>query len=147
MGEDKAIYKKVKCCHHNSECEKKLAVEAAEKKVEELEGTIEQLTALSAELSNKLKELNDELQKDTEELAEAITLRQKQLAEFHGGEVDSIQAIENLKEAIVALGQHHDGALYQIHRFEFKLRHDVESFILNTMSVNFVSNNVNKNPK
>jgi hypothetical protein len=114
MDEDKEIYKKVKCWCNNNEYEKKLAVEAAEKKIEELEGTIEQLTALSAELNNKLKELNDGLQKDTEELAEATALRKKQLAEFHGGEVDSIQAIENLKAAIVVLGKHHAGAFPQL---------------------------------
>merc|ERR1719301_120347 len=114
MEEDKEIYHKVKCWCNNNEYEKKLAVEAALKKQAELEAEIERLTALSAELNEKLKELEDELAKDKEELAEAEALRKKQLAEFHGAEVDSIQAIENLKAAIVVLGKHHGGAFPQL---------------------------------
>jgi len=114
MGEDKEIYHKVKCWCNTNSYEKKLAIEAAEKKQAELEAEIERLTALSEELNAKLKELEEELAKDKEELAEAEALRKKQLAEFHEGEVDSIQAIENLKAAIVVLGKHHGGAFPQL---------------------------------
>merc|ERR1719316_1901943 len=135
MEEDKEIYHKVKCWCNNNEYEKKLAVEAALKKQAELEAEIERLTALSAELNEKLKELEDELAKDKEELAEAEALRKKQLAEFHGAEVDSIQAIENLKAAIVVLGKHHGGAFPQL-----------TLMTLNQLTKHTVSVKAHKNP-
>merc|ERR1719316_2411246 len=101
----------------------------------ELEAEIERLTALSAELNEKLKELEDELAKDKEELAEAEALRKKQLAEFHGAEVDSIQAIENLKAAIVVLGKHHGGAFPQL-----------TLMTLNQLTKHTVSVKAHKNP-
>merc|ERR1719361_1348739 len=44
---------------------------------------------------------------DKKALAEATAVREKQLAAFHEMEKDSIQAIENLKAAIIVLGKHH----------------------------------------
>merc|ERR1719506_1200681 len=72
MDEDEEIYDKVKCWCMNNKYEKDNAVEEAEATIKELEST-------------------------NEELATAEAIRDKQLKEFHGGEVDSIQAIENLK--------------------------------------------------
>ena len=48
---------------------------------------------------------------DKKALAETSARREKQIQEFHGAELDNIQAIENLKAAITVLGKHHGGNL------------------------------------
>merc|ERR1719221_805037 len=106
QDEDAALYKKLSCWCSNGDWEKSNAIEKGEAKVEELEATIEALTAKSAELTTTIKELEDEVAANKAALAEATAIREKQLQEFHGGEMDSIQALENLKAAILVLGKH-----------------------------------------
>jgi len=111
MDEDEDLYKKLDCWCSTNEYEKGNSIEEAEAKIAELEALIESLTAKVAELKAKIKELEDEVAADKKALAEASALREKQIQEFHGGELDNIQAIENLKAAIVVLGKHHGGNL------------------------------------
>jgi len=114
MEEDEGLYKELACWCGDGKYEKKLAIEAATEKVSDLTATIEMLTAKSKELNTKIKELEAEVAADKEALAEATALRQKQLKEFQGMELDSIAAIENLKGAIVVLGKHQGSAFPQI---------------------------------
>merc|ERR1719353_1967773 len=72
------------------------------------------LTARSKELNTKIKELEAEVAADKAALAEATALRQKQLKEFHGMELDNIEALENLKSAIVVLSKHQGAAFPQV---------------------------------
>merc|ERR1719160_1696394 len=113
MDEDEELYEKLACWCNNNKYEKNQAIEAAEAKIAELESMIESLTAKTAELKSTIKETQDELEADKNELAEATALRNKQLKEFHGEELDGIQNIENLKAAIIVLGKHHGGAFPQ----------------------------------
>jgi len=106
MDQDEALYKELSCWCNNNNYEKKEAVKASTAKIEELEATIETLTARSAELATTIKELEEEYAADKQALDEATALREKQLAEFHGMEKDDIQALENLKAAIVVLSKH-----------------------------------------
>jgi len=112
--EDEALYDKLACWCNNNQYEKKEAIQAATEKVSELESTIEMLTARSAELKSKIEELEKELAADKAALAEATALRQKQLKEFHAMELDNIEALENLKAAIMVLGRHADAAFPQM---------------------------------
>jgi len=112
--EDEELYKQLACWCNNNQYEKKEAIEAAVQKISELESTIEMLTARSAELKTKIKELEDEVAADKAALAEASALREKQLKEFHAMELDNIEALENLKAAIMVLGRHHDAAFPQM---------------------------------
>merc|ERR1719161_2133820 len=82
------------------------SISDSEAKISQLDATIESLTAKVAELTTKIKETEDEVATNKKTLAEATALRQKQLKTFHGDEMDSIQAIENLKAALVVLGKH-----------------------------------------
>merc|ERR1719390_266229 len=108
MEEDEDLYDKLACwCNQNS-YEKGEEISAAEAKIAELEATIESLTAKVAELEAKIKELEEEVAANKAALAEATALREKQIQESHGGELDSIQAVENLKAAIVVLSKHHE---------------------------------------
>jgi len=111
MDEDEDLYKKLDCWCNTNEYEKGNSIEEAEAKIAELEALIESLTAKIAELKAKIQELEDEFAADKKALAEATALREKQIQEFHGGELDNIQAIENLKAAIIVLGKHHGGNL------------------------------------
>jgi len=115
MEEDKNLYKTLSCWCNDNNWEKSNAIEEAEAKIEELKATIERLTAKSAELNVKIAETKKEVAADKQALAEATALREKQLKEFHGGELDSIQNIENLKAAIVVLSKHFGAAFPQVH--------------------------------
>merc|ERR1719502_2607126 len=109
MDEDEELYTKLECWCSTNDWEKGNKVAELESKIAELNAEIERLTAKSAELKELLKELAEKIEAPKKELAEATALREKQLKAFHGGELDSIQAIENLKAAIVILGKHHEG--------------------------------------
>merc|ERR1719313_2673994 len=106
MDEDEDLHDKLMCWCNTNEYEKGLEIDEAMAKIEQLKATIEKLTALSAELKETIKQLEEKVAADKAELAEATALREKELKAFHGGELDSIQAIENLKAAIVVLGKH-----------------------------------------
>mmetsp|Transcript_81158 Transcript_81158/g.262281 ORF Transcript_81158/g.262281 Transcript_81158/m.262281 type:complete len:762 (+) Transcript_81158:68-2353(+) len=108
MEEDESLYKELACWCNNGKYEKGEAIKASSAKIEELTSTIESLTAKSSELSVNIKELDAQLASDNQALAEATALREKQLAEFHGMESDSVQALENLKAAIEVLSKHQD---------------------------------------
>jgi len=111
MEEDEDLFNKLGCWCNTNEYEKGNSISEAEAKITELEATIEGLTAKVAELGTKIKEVEAEVAADKTALAEATALREKQIQEFHGSELDNIQAIENLKAAIVILGKHHGGNL------------------------------------
>ena len=104
--EDEDLNKQLGCWCNNGKYEKNAAIEASTAKIAELTATIEGSDAKSAELANSIKELETELAADKKALAEATALRNKQLAEFQGMETDSIQALENLKAAIIVLSKH-----------------------------------------
>jgi hypothetical protein len=112
--EDEALYDKLACWCNNNKYEKSGSSDAATAKIAELQASIESLTARSAELKTKIKETETEVAADKKALAEATKLREKQSKEFHGMELDSISAIENLKAAIVVLSKHHGAAFPQM---------------------------------
>merc|ERR1719221_2196137 len=106
QDEDADLYQKLRCWCSAGDWEKSNAIEKGEAKVAELEASIESLTAKSAELTTTIKELEDDVAANKAALAEATAIREKQLQEFHGGEMDSIQALKNLKAALEVLGKH-----------------------------------------
>uniref|UniRef100_A0A7S0AJP9 Uncharacterized protein n=1 Tax=Pyrodinium bahamense TaxID=73915 RepID=A0A7S0AJP9_9DINO len=106
MEEDESLYDKLKCWCNDNEYEKQTNLEASTAKVSELEASIEGLSAKSSELKASIEELETQLDSDKKALAEATELREKQRKEFHGGELDSTQAIENLRAALEVLSKH-----------------------------------------
>eukprot|EP00747_Dinoflagellata_sp_TGD_P152013 gnl/TRDRNA2_/TRDRNA2_177260_c2_seq1.p1 gnl/TRDRNA2_/TRDRNA2_177260_c2~~gnl/TRDRNA2_/TRDRNA2_177260_c2_seq1.p1 ORF type:complete len:722 (+),score=280.85 gnl/TRDRNA2_/TRDRNA2_177260_c2_seq1:76-2241(+) len=101
--EDEGLHKTLMCWCNGGAHEKKGEIDESKMKIEQLEAAVENLSAREKELTTKIKELEDGFASNKAELAEATALRQKQLKEFHGMEIDSIQAIENLKAALVVL--------------------------------------------
>lgn len=112
MQEDEDLYDKLACWCNSGKYEKKASIAASQEKIEELENNIVEYTAKSKELKTRIKELEEGVAADKKSLAEATELRQKQQQEFQGTETDSIQAIENLKAALVVLSKHHGGAFF-----------------------------------
>jgi len=110
MEQDESLYKQLSCWCNDGKYEKMEAIKASEAKIEELKATIESFGAGSSELAATIKELEAEVAENKRALAEAKAIRDKQLGEFHNMEKDSIQALENLKAAIVVLSKHHDKA-------------------------------------
>jgi cell division protein FtsB len=104
--EDEALFKELSCWCNSGSYEKQGQIDESKMKIEQLESTIENLSAKEKELTTKIKELEDGFASNKAELAEATALRAKQLKEFHGMELDTIQAIEALKAALVVLGKH-----------------------------------------
>eukprot|EP00747_Dinoflagellata_sp_TGD_P142105 gnl/TRDRNA2_/TRDRNA2_176204_c8_seq46.p1 gnl/TRDRNA2_/TRDRNA2_176204_c8~~gnl/TRDRNA2_/TRDRNA2_176204_c8_seq46.p1 ORF type:complete len:273 (+),score=71.55 gnl/TRDRNA2_/TRDRNA2_176204_c8_seq46:85-903(+) len=106
MEEDEKLYKELACWCNSGSYEKNSQIDESTAKISELEASIESLSAKQAALTTKIKELEASVASNKNELAEAKALRAKQLKEFHGNEMDSIQAIENIKAALVVLGKH-----------------------------------------
>mmetsp|Transcript_105381 Transcript_105381/g.286167 ORF Transcript_105381/g.286167 Transcript_105381/m.286167 type:complete len:763 (-) Transcript_105381:120-2408(-) len=106
MDEDQKLYEKLKCWCESNSWEKGNAVEASKEKVEQLKADIESLTAKEGGLTATIADVKAKTENDKKALADAIAIREKQKEEFHGMEVDSIQALENLKAAITVLAKH-----------------------------------------
>lgn len=114
MDEDERLYDKLACWCNNNEYEKTNSIKDGEARVADLTSSIEADTAKVAELKTTIEQLNNEVGANKKTLAEASAMREKESAAFHKSEVGSIQAIENLKAALVVLGKHHGAAFPQL---------------------------------
>lgn len=110
MKQDEDQFSQLSCWCNDGKYEKTAEISATKEKIEELQHKIESLTAKSARLKSKIAELESDVASDKTALAQATKLRGKQLQAFHGVETDNIQAIENLKAALVILNKHHGAA-------------------------------------
>merc|ERR1719424_2554847 len=82
-------------------------------KISDLTSSIESLTANSARLNTEIANLDEEVAKNTGALDKGTALRHKELAEFNAEEKSTIQTIESLKNAVIALSKHHEASLLQ----------------------------------
>jgi chromosome segregation ATPase len=104
--EDQEIFDKLACwCHTNRE-EKTAAVAAAEQKIADLEASIKEYTAKYAMLGQEIANLKKDIAENMASLEAATAQREKEAAEFHKGETDSIQALGQLKGAVTILSRH-----------------------------------------
>jgi hypothetical protein len=109
MADDEALYQKLSCWCNTNEYEKGTSAETSTSKIDQLEANIDALAARSNKLTLEIKSLEDEVAADKNALATATEIREKQQKEFHGSEVDSIQALESIKAALTVLSKHHVG--------------------------------------
>jgi len=114
MDEDAALYDKLACWCNTNEYEKSNAVKEAEARIADLTSSVEGNTAKVAELKTAIAQLEESVAANKKSLAEATKMREKEAKAFHSSEVSSIQAIENLKAALVVLGKHHGAAFPQL---------------------------------
>jgi len=122
MNEDEELYEKLECWCNTGRYEKKEAIAAGEAKVEQLESANEEGFAKSERLAVQIKELGEQIAADKQELATATKKREEELQAFQGLETDSIQAVENLKAALVVLSKHHESAFPQMSLLAVKRR-------------------------
>jgi len=109
--EDQVQYDKNVCWCETNDKEKTKAISDAESHIEDLEGEIESRAARGAELNVEIEQLGKTIAEETKALADATALREKEYGEFTDSEKDMVQAVTNLKNAILVLGKHHAGLL------------------------------------
>merc|ERR1719456_531608 len=87
---------------------KTAAIAQAESDIAELTAAIQSYTALSSKLNTEIENLESELAANSDALAKATAVREKELASFNAEEKSSLQTISSLKGAVGALAKHHD---------------------------------------
>jgi len=120
--EDQEVFDQFACWCETNEKLKTKAIADAELKIKNLGSSIEELTAKSAQLTTDIATLEEAITKGKAGLAEATSVRDKELAEFNQDDKDAIVAIKGLHGAVQVLGGHNAGAalsqeaLVQLHQ-------------------------------
>merc|ERR1719230_2054589 len=107
MEDDKAVYEMLTCWCETNEKEKVKAIELGEAKQADLEAELGEAAAKMKELKGKIATATDEYNAAWEALKESNSMRMKDNKEFHGEEVDLVQAIKACADAITVLSKHH----------------------------------------
>jgi len=110
---DEDLYDAFTCWCEANDKGKSKAIADAEQHSADLTSTIEMTTAKHEQLTTDIAELKRQIAENTDGLNTATALREKEGSEAHENEKDSIQAIGNLKGAVVSLQKHHGEALTQ----------------------------------
>jgi len=110
---DEDLYDSFTCWCEANDKGKGKAIADAEQHSADLTSTIEMTAAKHEQLTTDIAELKRQIAENTDGLNTATALREKEASEFHENEKDSIQAIGNLKAAVVSLQKHHGEALTQ----------------------------------
>jgi len=110
---DEDLYDAFTCWCEANDKGKSKAIADAEQHSADLTSTIEMTDAKHEQLTTDIAELKRQIAENSDALNTATALREKEGSEFHENEKDSIQAIGNLKAAVVAMQKHHGEALTQ----------------------------------
>jgi len=113
MDEDEALYEKMECWCNTGKYEKSEAIDAGKFKIEQLNAANEGGFARSKELKEQLSEIEANVASDKAALKTAQAKRDEEAENFHGLELDSIQAIENMKSALEVLARNAASAFPQ----------------------------------
>lgn len=111
---DQELYDQMVCWCETSEKEKTKAIADADAKDKDLVSEIEERSARHGVLSTEIAQTKKEIGEDNEALQEALKMREDEQGEFMSEEKDMVQAITNLKNAIMVLGRNHGGSLLQL---------------------------------
>eukprot|EP00405_Crypthecodinium_cohnii_P016651 CAMPEP_0206445582 /NCGR_PEP_ID=MMETSP0324_2-20121206/15606_1 /ASSEMBLY_ACC=CAM_ASM_000836 /TAXON_ID=2866 /ORGANISM="Crypthecodinium cohnii, Strain Seligo" /LENGTH=680 /DNA_ID=CAMNT_0053913849 /DNA_START=56 /DNA_END=2098 /DNA_ORIENTATION=- len=109
LDDDKAVHEKLDCWCKANDKEKTAAIEAGEAQASALKTEMGEAAAKMDELKQKRDATLAEVNRDEAALQEASTLRMKEKQEFHGQDVDLMEAIKACEQAIVVLGKHNAG--------------------------------------
>merc|ERR1719262_1532397 len=105
---DEEAYDKMTCYCESNDKEKTKSIADANQRITDLMSTIEMLTAKSSSLNSEVSSLNGEIAENSNGLAKATGIRNKEKAEFVDDEKNMITSITGLKSAVTVLGKHHD---------------------------------------
>merc|ERR1719161_2994187 len=111
---DQELYDQMVCWCETSEKEKTKAIADADAKDKDLVSEIEERSARHGVLSTEIAQAKKDIGEETNALAEALKIREKEQGEFMQEEKDTIQALTNLKNAIAVLSKHHGGSFLQL---------------------------------
>jgi len=100
------MYDKMVCWCEENEKEKKKAVADAEAKDRELSAEIESRSARFGDLTASIANTKREIKDNSDALATATAIREKEAGKFRGEEKDLVQAVTNLRNAIAVLSKH-----------------------------------------
>merc|ERR1719428_2581485 len=101
--EDEDIYEKLGCWCDTNEKEKSKASAINTQRIADLGAAIEEFTAKSAQLKVDIENLNKQVAQQTDSLATSTALREKEAAEFHAYEKDTVQTIASVGTAVQRL--------------------------------------------
>jgi len=88
-------------------------VQQLEREKNSLQERLRTTSERAEELEGRLEGMKDRMKENEQALSDAAK-REEDLQAFQGFETDSIQALENLKAALVVLSKHHDAAFPQM---------------------------------
>lgn len=111
---DAELYDQMVCWCQTNEKEKTKAIADADAKDKDLTAEIEERSARFGVLQTEIAATKKLIAEETQALAEATALREKEYGEFTQEEKDMIQAITNLKNAIQVLSRVHGGSFLQL---------------------------------
>lgn len=109
--EDQIQYDKSVCWCETNDKEKTKAIADADAHMTDLTGEIESRAARDAELQVEIEHLKKTIAEETQALADATAIREKEYGEFTDSEKELVQAVTMLKNAILVLSRHHSGLL------------------------------------
>jgi len=115
-AEDEEIYDNLACWCETNDKEKNKSIADAEARITDLTTKIEEYTATSARLGTEIENLDKEVASNQEALAQATSIRDKQIAQFSSEEKDLTESIASLKAAEGVLGKHQKTSLLQVPR-------------------------------
>merc|ERR1712150_2102 len=103
---DEEIYEKITCWCKTNDDEKDKAVNAAQVKVENLEGQIQELKGKENVLEAKIQKVRKELDANNQSLRKARQVRSEEKNKFDDSSNEQLKAIKACEGAIVALENH-----------------------------------------
>eukprot|EP00403_Amphidinium_massartii_P040049 CAMPEP_0178440708 /NCGR_PEP_ID=MMETSP0689_2-20121128/36947_1 /TAXON_ID=160604 /ORGANISM="Amphidinium massartii, Strain CS-259" /LENGTH=711 /DNA_ID=CAMNT_0020063549 /DNA_START=247 /DNA_END=2382 /DNA_ORIENTATION=- len=108
---DDQAFKKITCWCDSTEEEKREAIALADDKVSTLTTQVEQFSASDGELSASIAAMKDELAAKKAAAEKARALREKEHGMFNDAEVEMVQCVAMLRNAIQILQRHATGLL------------------------------------
>merc|ERR1719379_2186708 len=111
---DQELYDQMVCWCETNEKEKTKAIADAEAKDKDLVAEIEERAAKHGVLATEIEATKEEIAEEKNALAEAQGMREKEQGEFMTEEKEMVQAIMNLKNAIMVLSKVHGGSFAQL---------------------------------
>jgi len=103
--DERDIFAKFKCFCDTNEAEKKDSIESLGKQINVLTSKIGELQGGTGGLSVECAQLKEDMAANRQALAEATTIRAKELKEFKAESIDMDEAIDQMNEAIDTLSE------------------------------------------
>jgi len=105
---EQETYDKMACWCETNDKDKTKAIADGELRISQLESEVGERSGRAAELATNIGKLKEDLAQKKESLQQAVALREKEHAAFNDAEVDMVEAVTMLGNAIVVLTKHHN---------------------------------------